>query len=189
MKILLFAASLRKTSYNRKFIKQAADVLKNISGIELDHADFLDFEMPIFNEDVEETQGIPKGAQNFINRIVTSDALIISTPEYNGSIPGTLKNAIDWASRNETNPFEDKPLLLLGASPGVLGAIRGLWHTRVPFEALDTFVYPEMFGLPRAHQAFDESGNFIDPKMRARLETLLNSYLEFVKKLKQNILN
>ena len=70
-------------------------------------------------------------------------------------------------------------MLLLGASPGALGAVRGLWHTRVPLEAIGAFVYPEMFGLPRAHQAFDEAGKFADAKNRSRLEELLGSFLKF----------
>jgi len=184
MKILAFAASLRKGSFNRKLITQAIEVLKEAPGVEIDHADYREFEMPIYDGDVEENSGIPKGGQELIRRIQAVDALVISTPEYNGGIPGTLKNAIDWASRTDPIPFDGKPLLLIGASPGGFGAVRSLWHTRVPFEVMGAFVYPEMFGLARAHQSFDEQGKFVDPKNRARLQELIQSYLAFAERLK-----
>lgn len=179
MKALVFAASLRKESLNRKLAAQAAEILGTAPGVEVDHAGFREFEMPIYDGDLEESSGIPSGGQELIRRVRAADALVISTPEYNGGIPGAFKNAIDWASRADPIPFEGKPILLLGASPGGLGAVRGLWHARIPFEAIGAFVYPEMFGLPRAHQAFDERGRFADPKNRVRLEELLKSYLAF----------
>ncbi|HUP57855.1 MAG TPA: NAD(P)H-dependent oxidoreductase [Bdellovibrionota bacterium] len=183
MRILAFAASLRKGSFNRKLCAQAAEILGSQPGIEVDHADFREFEMPVYDGDLEESSGIPKGGQEFIRRIRAADALLISTPEYNGGIPGTLKNAIDWASRDDEIPFDGKPLLLIGASPGALGAVRSLWHTRVPLEAIGTFVYPEMFGLQKAAQAFDAAGAFADPKNRARLESLIKDYVDFAGRL------
>jgi len=178
MKILVFAASLRISSLNRKLAAVTAELLRSMSA-SIDHADFREFEMPIYDGDLEERDGLPVGASKLIQRIQSADALVISTPEYNGGIPGSLKNAIDWVSRGDPNPIDGKPVLLLGASPGGLGAVRGLWHTRVPFEAMGAYVYPEMFGLGRAHQAFDEKGALIDPKNVERLRELTLSFQAF----------
>lgn len=183
MKILAFAAALRKGSYNRKLIGQAVEILKGLPEVTVDHADYREFEMPIYDGDLEESSGIPPGGQEFVRRVQAADGLIISTPEYNGGIPGTLKNALDWLSRDDSDPFERKPVLLMGASPGRFGAIRGLWHTRVPFEVMGAYVYPEMFGLPNARQAFTDSGGFADPKNRDRLEALIHAYLQYVRSL------
>ncbi|MBI3805498.1 MAG: NAD(P)H-dependent oxidoreductase [Nitrospirae bacterium] len=187
MKILAFAASLRQGSYNRKLIKEAAALLRFHSDLVLDHADYREFEMPIFDGDLEERSGIPAGGREFIRRIQGADGLVIATPEYNGGIPGTLKNAIDWSSRNDPDPLEGKPVLLLGTSPGRFGAVRGLWHTRVPFEAIGAYVYPEVFALPLAREAFDPSDRFIDPKNRDRLGALLTAYLQYVGSLSRRI--
>lgn len=179
MKVLVFAASLRKESYNKKLAAVAANLLKLNSSLEVDLADFRDFSMPVYDGDLEDASGIPAGAQVLIRKIQSSNAVVISAPEYNGGIAGALKNATDWVSRAKPNPFDKKPVLLLGATPGALGAVRGLWHTRVPFEALGAFVYPQMFGIPKAHEAFDESGSFRDGKNRDNLGVLANAFVEF----------
>ncbi len=183
MKLLAFAASLRAASLNRKLIGQAATVLRNTPKIELDLADFREFEMPMYDGDLEEGDGIPPGGLEFIRRIQSADGLVIATPEYNGGIPGTLKNAIDWASRTDPIPFEDKPVLLIGASPGGLGAVRGLAHCRIPLQTIGAHVYPDVFGLPRAHQAFDASGAFVEARQLSRLHALLQAYIAFVGRL------
>ncbi|MCM0606337.1 MAG: NAD(P)H-dependent oxidoreductase [Xanthomonadaceae bacterium] len=179
MKILVFAASLKKDSLNKKLSAQAAEILKTQPNLTIDLANFQEFEMPMYDGDLEESSGIPSGAQELIRRIQASDAILISTPEYNGGIPGTLKNAIDWASRSRPTPFTGKHILLLGASPGGFGAVRGLAHTRIPLETLGAYVYPQMFGVPRAHEAFDESSKFKDPKQLDHLTKLIGAFVKF----------
>lgn len=186
MKVFAFAASLRKGSLNKKLIAKVVQILqqKTSMKLEVDHADFREFEMPVYDGDLETSSGIPSGAKDLARRISQADALIISTPEYNGGIPGPLKNALDWVSRTTPMPLSGKPLLLIGASPGALGAVRSLWHSRVPFEAIGTLVHPEMFGLSHAHQAFNESGDWTDAKNQQRLEKLLQTYLQYAQAIR-----
>ena len=179
MKVLVFAASLRKASYNRMLAARAADALRKVPRVEVDHADFREFDAPMYDGDAEDVSGMPKGGAELIRRVSAANAIVISTPEYNGGIVGGLKNALDWASRGDAIPFDGKPLLLLGASTGGFGGIRGLWHTRVPFEAVGTLVYPEMFALPRTQQAFGEGGKFKDPKMEERLTELVTGFMKY----------
>lgn len=184
MKVLAFAASLRKDSLNRKLIRVAKESLTAIGGIDIDLADFRDFEMPMYDGDLEDREGLPKGAQEFVKRLRAADAVVISTPEYNGCIPGTLKNAIDWASRPSPHPFGKKPILLIGATPGGLGVVQCLWTTREPLEKLGAFVYPGMFGISFADRELDDVVGLKDPKQRARLDGVVQGFVEFVKKLK-----
>jgi NAD(P)H-dependent FMN reductase len=139
---------------------------------------FNDFPMPVYDGDLESSSGVPEGAQKLAEKIAAAQALVISTPEYNGSIPGAFKNAIDWVSRVKPMPWEDKHILLLGASPGALGAVRSLWHSRVPLEVAGAHVYPEVFGVPRANEAFDENDKLKDPATEERLKKLLNRYVD-----------
>lgn len=183
MRILAFAASLRAASFNRKLIQQAVTILRVAQDVDVDLADFHEFDMPMYDGDLEAREGIPTGGREFIRRIQEAHGLVISTPEYNGGIPGTLKNAIDWASRADPISIEGKPILLMGASPGRLGAVRSLWHSRVPLEAIGAHVYPEMFGVPLAHQAFDDGGSLRDAGQVSRLHGLLLSYIDFVRKV------
>lgn len=183
MNILTFAASLRAASFNRKLIRQAANILRGLPNVDVDLADFREFEMPMYDGDLESRDGIPAGGLELIRRTQHADGVVISTPEYNGGMPGTLKNAIDWASRTDPVPFEGKPILLIGASPGRLGAVRSLGHARVPFETMGAYVYPEMLGVPRAHEAFDDNGDLRDSGQVSRLQELLTAYMAFVRNL------
>jgi chromate reductase, NAD(P)H dehydrogenase (quinone) len=178
MKLLLFAASLRKDSLNRKLARLAADAVR-AAGAQVDHADFHEFDMPIYDGDLEKAEGLPPGAIAFRDRLTAADGLVLVTPEYNHSIPGTLKNAIDWLSRARPVPLKGRPALLLSASPGFAGGSRSTWALRVPLELLGTFVYPDHFALPRADQAFAADGAFQDPKNQVRLERLVTEYLAF----------
>ncbi len=171
--ITLMAMSLRKDSLNKKLIRATKPLISEACQI----LEFNDFSPPVYDGDLEAKSGVPEVVQSFAKIIQQSKALILSTPEYNGGIMGVFKNWIDWLSRVQPSPFSYKPILLMGASPGALGAVRGLWHSRVPLEALKCFVYPEMFGLSFADKAFAEQGELQDPKTSDRLKKLITEFL------------
>lgn len=178
MQVLLFAGSLRRDSLNKQFAHAAAETVK-AAGHQAEYVDLKDYALPVYDGDIEAEQGIPAAAKELGNQIAAADALIIATPEYNGSIAAPLKNLLDWLSRDRPMSLANKPLLLLGASPGAIGAIRGLWHTRVPFEALGVHVFPAMMGLPGAAQAFDATGALKEEKTRDQLKKLVEDFLAF----------
>ncbi len=177
MKLLAFAASLRKDSWNRKLIKVAVDLARQL-GAEVDHADFHEFDMPIYDGDVQSGSGLPPGAVEMIRRIESTDGLMISSPEYNFSLPGTIKNAVDWVSRAKPMPLKGKSAILLSASPSLVGGQRGLWALRVPLECLGVFVYPDMYSLPQADKQFDEGGGIKEVARVERLRKMLDGYLK-----------
>lgn len=178
MKFLMLAAALRKDSLNKQLIKLASDYIKT-QNHEIDLADFSEFNVPLYDGDVEANAGLPQGAQEFIKRMHAADAVIISSPEYNFSVPGTLKNLVDWVSREPNRPFSKQLLLLMSASPANVGGNRGLWHLRVPLEACGGFVYPEMFSLAIAHNAFKDNGELQDQNLQERLQDNLNTFIKF----------
>jgi NAD(P)H-dependent FMN reductase len=166
--VLAFAGALRSGSFNRKLLKAAVDTLAGPADIDL--LDLREVAMPLYDGDLEREQGLPEGARRFKQRIAAADALVIATPEYNNSVPGPLKNAIDWASRPPDNPFKGKVVLLMGASPGQFGAVRGVLAVRLILTALFAIVIPQMVLVARADQAFDEAGALKDPKSRNQVE-------------------
>src|SRR5213594_3197972 len=162
MKILAFAAALRAGAHNRKLLGVAVEALHGQADV--DRLDLREVPMPPYDGDIEANEGLPEGARAFKLRIAAADALLIATPEYNHSIPGTLKNVIDWASRPPDNPFKGKTVLLIGASPGQFGAVRGVLAVRQVLTALQAIILPAIVQIAHADQAFDEAGNLRDPK-------------------------
>jgi chromate reductase, NAD(P)H dehydrogenase (quinone) len=175
IKVLVFAASLRADSLNHKLAALAGRVAAE-HGATVDLASMRDFDVPSYDGDLEVAQGIPAGAQELHRRLTTSDAFIIASPEYNGSMPGVLKNLIDWTSRFRPQPFDGRHGLLLSASPSLVGGNRGLWALRVPFEHMGTRIYPDMFSLSMAHKAL-AGDDIVDPALRARFEKTLIAFL------------
>jgi NAD(P)H-dependent FMN reductase len=185
----MFAASLRKDSCNKKLINIAAQFVKKQNHI-ADLADFAEFSAPLYNADDQDSTGFPQGIMAFVQRLKQADGLIISSPEYNFSIPGTLKNLLDWVSRIDPYPWKAYPILLMSASPSMIGGNRGLWATRVPLEACGGFVFPDMFSLAGAYSAFDDQHQLKDTQLADRLKTNIAAFLSFadsLKHLKNNI--
>jgi NAD(P)H-dependent FMN reductase len=176
MKIFAFAASLRTGSLNRKLIRLAAEFARQ-EGAEIDLAEFREFDMPLYDGDLEEKSGLPPGALELKRRVERAEAVMIATPEYNFSIPGTLKNAIDWVSRARPIPWRGRSVYLMAASPSPMGGIRGLWQTRIPLKGCGALVFPDMFALALAHQAFDDNGRLRDPQLAERLEQEVSGFV------------
>jgi chromate reductase len=175
VKVLVFAASLRADSLNSKLVSLAARVAA-ADGAVVDFARLSDFDVPLYNGDDEAAHGLPAGAQALQRRLADSDAFIIASPEYNGSMPGVLKNLIDWTSRFRPQPFDGRHGLLMSASPSLAGGNRGLWALRMPLEHLGARVFPDMFSLAMAHKAF-EGDDIADKALRARFVKNVQAFL------------
>lgn len=185
MKILAFAASLREGSFNRKLLECGLRYAQE-AGAEVDAADFSEFVAPAYNGDVQNESGIPSEIQGMAARIHAVDGIILASPEYNFSMPGVLKNTIDWISRIKPMPLRGKSALLLSASTGQVGGIRGLWQLRIPLEGLGVFVNPDMYTLPWAGKMFDENGALIEEVRAERLRTTVEAYLRVAKRIAEN---
>jgi chromate reductase len=174
IRILGFAGSLRSGSYNRALLRAAAELIPQKASLEI-----FDLEgIPPFNQDLENT--MPEKVREFKSKIRAADAVLIVTPEYNYSVPGVLKNAIDWASR----PYGDsvwpgKPVALMSASTGMLGGSRAQYHLRQSFIFLDVLAVtkPEVF-VTFAAQKFDVKGNLVDEATRKVVKDLLKALVD-----------
>ena len=175
VKLLIFAASLRAGSLNRKLAALTAKLAQG-AGAVVDFASLRDFEVPLYDGDLEASDGIPAGAQELKRRLTESDAFVIVSPEYNASMPGTIKNLIDWTSRLRPQPFFERHGLVMSASPSLVGGNRGLWALRVPLEHLGARIFPDMFSLSMAHQAFDGE-DLRDAALRERLVKTVSAFL------------
>lgn len=175
LNVLVFAASLRAGSLNGTLAALAARVAQQ-AGAVVDHASMRDFDVPSYDGDLEKAGGIPKGADALRRRLEACDAFIVSSPEYNGSMPGAFKNLIDWTSRFRPQPFDGKQGLLMSASPSMVGGNRGLWALRMPLEHLGARIYPDMFSLAQAHKSLVD-GDIADPALRARFEKNVQAFL------------
>lgn len=178
MKLVLFAGSLRKDSLNKKLL----NVIKHIVETKTDFTpvviDIKSLNIPLYDGDIE-AQGIPDGVTKLGEEISTAAGVIISSPEYNGSISSPLKNTIDWLSRLRPIPLEKKPVLLTGASPGSFGTIRAQAHAKPSLENLKAFVFHTPFMLPRADKVFSDDGD-LDEESKKRLLSLIESYVPYV---------
>lgn len=176
-KVLAFAGSTRKDSVNKKLIKIAAKGAEN-AGAEVTLIDLADYPMPLFDQDLEEKEGMPENARKFKQLMTEHDAIMISTPEYNSAFPALLKNVFDWASRPEKEgevklaAFQDKVAAIMSASPSGLGGSRALVFLRMFLGNVSVLVLPDQKSIPNAYDAFDESGSLSDTKDQEAVMTL-----------------
>lgn len=169
-KILAFAGSTRKDSYNKKLVKVAAKGAEE-AGAEVTYIDLADFPMPLFDEDLEAEQGPPEHARRLKELMIASDGFLIASPEYNGAYSAVLKNAIDWASRGaEDEPmlaaFRGKTATLMATSPGAIGGLRGLSVLRTLLSGIGVIVLPDQKALGKAHERFNDDGLMTSEKVQ-----------------------
>ena len=183
VRFLVFSASLRADSLNSRLAHLAARTIEAQKGT-VDVASMGDFDAPSYDQDVQDRDGFPPGAEEFRRRLEATDAFVIASPEYNFSMPGLLKNAIDWVSRYHPQPFNERHGLLLSASPSMAGGNRGLWALRIPLEHLGARVFPDMFSLAQAHQAFDASGGIANPQLADWFRRNIVAFMDLVEAAK-----
>jgi chromate reductase, NAD(P)H dehydrogenase (quinone) len=183
VRCLVFPASLRRDSLNGRLAALAVRTIEAYGG-KVDSATMRDFDCPSYDGDVQDAEGFPPGAEKLRRRLEEADAFVISSPEYNFSMPGALKNVIDWVSRYGPQPFKGKHCLLMSASPSMAGGNRGLWALRQPLEHLGSNVYPDMFSLAQAHQAFSAEGRITDVQLQHWFESNITGFLNLVEAAK-----
>ena len=181
LKILGFAGSLRKASYNKSLLRAAANLMPEDTNLEIFDIDGI----PAFNQDTE--KNMQEKVKDFKSKIREANAILISTPEYNYSVPGVLKNAIDSATRPYgDNPFNEKPVAIMSASVGMLGGARAQYHLRQIFVYLNMYPInlPEVI-VPFAENKFDTNGNLVDENTQMFVRQLLQNLVNWTRKLKQ----
>jgi chromate reductase len=182
VKVLGFAGSLRKDSYNRALLSAAAELAPNDVNLEICILDGI----PPFSQDLESS--VPETVKEFKKKIKDADAILIVTPEYNYSVPGVLKNAIDWASRPRgDNSWENKPVAIMSASTGILEGARAQYHLRQSLVFLNMYPVnkPEIF-VTLAAQKFDEKGKLLDQKTKELIAELLGNLASWTRKLQNH---
>lgn len=188
IKVLGFSGSLRKKSYNGALLKNALYLKPD--NMELEIFDLLS--IPLYNDDIRDL-GYPEPVMIFRKKIANADALLIATPEYNYSVPGVLKNAIDWASRPPDQSFDSKPVAIIGASGGISGTIRAQTHLRDICVCVNMIpLNKPQFYIQKAKEQFDAEGNLINEAVRSQLKKLLSALVDWtylIKGIPQNTEN
>ena len=187
-RILAFASSTRRESFNKKLVAITAQGARQ-AGAEVTLIDLKDFPLPLFDQDLEAEQGIPENGKKLKKLFIDHDGLLIASPEYNSSFPAVLKNALDWVSRPAPNEpplvgFKGKVATLMSTSPGALGGLRGLVHVRSILGNIGVIVLPDQIAVAKAHEAFHADGSLKDPKQQAGIEGLGKTLASFLAKLK-----
>jgi NAD(P)H-dependent FMN reductase len=167
-KLLCFAGSLRRDSFNKKLVKIAMEGARK-AGADVTYLDLKDLPLAVYDGDVEAEQGIPDNAKKLKELMMESQGFLIACPEYNSSISGALKNAIDWASRPLPGEgplacFKGRVAGIMAASPGALGGLRGLVTVRSILENIGVIVVPDQVAVSQANNAFKDDGSLQDEK-------------------------
>lgn len=177
MRVLAISGSLRENSHNTTLLRAAAKLLP--LGVEVELYGGLR-DIPAYDEDLE-ALGAPPAVERLRNAIAGADAVLVATPEYNGSVPGFLKNAFDWVSRPiATNTLRSKPAAVIGTSTGMFGAVWGQAELRKVLSAIGARMVDRELPVPAAAQAFDPQGRLRDPDLESQLRQLLGALVDEV---------
>jgi NAD(P)H-dependent FMN reductase len=172
-KILAFAGSLRADSFNKRLVKIAIRGAQ-VEGAQVTYLDLKDYPLPVFDEDLEASEGVPANGRKIKDFMIAHDGFLLACPEYNSSITAVLKNTLDWASRREGNEnplvcFAGKVAALISASPGALGGLRGLVTVRSILGNVQMVLLPDQVAIPFAHEAFLPDGSLKDSKKQEQV--------------------
>lgn len=186
-KFLAFSGSTRVDSVNQKTAVALASFV-NAAGEEVEVINLKDFDMPIYQGDLEAESGLPQGCLDLKAKLDSADAYIIVSPEYNGYMPPVLINAIDWCTRSTDASvalgcFMGKPIFVAAASPGPGGGGRVAVHLKTMLSGIGAYVSPMPLTVPSAFGAFNDDGSFSDEGMAKRAERMISGFIDFAKKL------
>jgi chromate reductase len=182
MRIAIIPGSLRAGSYNRKLAGIAEEILKK-HDVETDLIDLNDHPLPVYDGDVETADGIPDACWKLKAKIAATHAVIICSPEYNGGVPGMLKNTLDWTTRGGSNPWSGKVVMLSGASDGPWGTNRMQPSLRSSFAVMGALVIPQTITIPRANTVWDDSGMLLDETLPGRVEKAIAGLMDVTRKM------
>jgi NAD(P)H-dependent FMN reductase len=183
MRILVFAASLRKESLNKRLAVLISRKLE-AAGVTVDYATINEFEMPVFDGDLEAREGVPATTQVLADRILAADGVVIVSPEYNHGVAAPLKNVIDWLSRIRPYPTIGKTGFLASAAPSVVGGARGIIALTPSLSFLGMWLSGDSFALAQANQAFDDDGTLKNEDLDKMLDGMLDKFVKATGSLK-----
>lgn len=182
LRILAFSGSARRESLNKKLLAAVVESVRAAGG-EITLIDLTDLPMPLYNGDLEDTQGMPENAKKMVELITQHSGLLIASPEYNSQMTPLLKNTIDWCTRADENPLKGKVAAVVSASPGNFGGIRSMTLARQLLTHLGCHVIPAQCILPNADKAFDEKGGLKDERSRKAAQAVATELVRVVGKL------
>lgn len=188
-RLIFFAGSSRKESFNKKLARLAADMARE-AGANVTFLDLADYPMPIYNGDLEAEQGLPDNVKTLKQLFQDNDGFFIASPEYNSSIPPLLKNTLDWLSRKETADeapliaYQGKVAALCAASPGQYGGLRGLVPLRMMLGNIGVHIVPQQLAVARANDAFDDQGKLKDEQQSKTLKSIVSNLIRISTGLK-----
>lgn len=190
--LIFLSGSCRKASLNKKLAQNACDMAKKL-GATVEHLDLADYDMPIYNEDLEKATGLPEAAKRLKEKFMSCDGFFIASPEYNSSLTPLLKNSIDWMSRKENDDepnlvaYSCKVAAISAASPGAYGGLRGLVPLRMVLGNIGVTVIPQQLALGSAHKFFDEEDQLNNKQKIEALHDVIENFVHAARALKNRV--